>query len=46
MATKVIKAIVLGACIGVLGYLVSKDIAVALVLGVIWFASMFLPKKK
>ena len=46
MAAKVIKGIILGTCVGVVGYLLLKDITVAIVLGGVWCAAMLVPTKK
>lgn len=46
MAGKIIKGLLLGICVGILGYLVLKDITAAIFLGGIWFFAMLVPKKR
>lgn len=46
MAEKIIKGILLGIGVGILGYLVLRDITAAIFLGGIWFLAMLVPKKK
>lgn len=45
MAEKVIKGLALGAIFGILGYLLSRDLGVAFVSGLIMFMSMFIKNK-
>lgn len=46
MAEKIIKGLVLGVCIGVVAYLLLKDITIAIVLGGVWCMAMIVPNKK
>ena len=46
MAEKIIKGLILGGCIGVVAYLLLKDITIAIVLGGVWAMAMIVPNKK
>lgn len=44
MTNKIIRGIVLGLIFGIFGYIIFKDIATAIVCGLIMFMSMFVKK--
>ena len=46
MAEKIIKGLILGACVGVVAFLLLKDIALAIVLGGVWCMAMIVPNKR
>lgn len=46
MAEKVIKGLILGVCVGVVAYLLLKDMALAIILGGVWCMAMLVPKKR
>ena len=46
MASKVVKGLILGTCVGIIAYLLLKDMALAMVLGIVWGLAMIVPNKK
>ena len=46
MAEKVIKGLILGACVGVVAYLLLKDMVLAIILGGVWCMAMLVSKKR
>lgn len=44
MKEKVIKALVLFVIFGILGYVITKDLSIAVISGMIMFMSMFIKK--
>lgn len=46
MVEKVIKGLILGACIGVVAYILLKDMVLSIILGGVWCMAMLVPKKK
>ena len=46
MAEKIIKGLILGACVGVVAFLLLKAIALAVVLGGVWCMAMIVPNTR
>ena len=46
MAGKVIKGLILGACVGVVAYILTKDMVLSIILGGVWCMAMLVPKKR
>ena len=46
MVGKILKGLILGGCVGVVAYLLLKDITLAIILGGVWCMAMIVPNKR